>query len=195
MAMAAIQASELVLVRHAPADHGGRLAGRRDVPALLDDDGALDRLCHRFAGASMVVSSPARRCRETAARLFPGRDVPTNAALWEQDFGAHEGVRFEDLPDLGPLDRAALAAAAAPGGESFADMADRVAPALRALLARPPGQGPIVVVAHAGTARAALALALGDVPAALAFEIAPLSTTSIRAVAGTFAIAAVNVPA
>ena len=63
-----------------------------------------------------------------------------------------------------------------PGGESFADLCARIAPAL----ARLADGGRVTVVAHAGTVRAALALALGAVPPALAFEVAPLSATSVR---------------
>lgn len=40
-------------------------------------------------------------------------------------------------------------------------------------------KGAVAVVAHAGVIRAALALVLGHVPGALAFEIAPLSVTRL----------------
>lgn len=190
--MTPFAANELILIRHAPAETGGRLAGRRDAPARLPDAAALAPLRAALAGARRVVSSPALRCRTTAGALFPGRDVARDARLWEQDFGAHEGLAPEELPDLGPLDRAALAALAPPGGESFAQMAARVAPALRELAARAEADGPVAVVAHAGTARAALALALGDAAAALAFEIDPLSLTRLRALPGALSVIAVN---
>jgi uncharacterized protein involved in propanediol utilization len=44
-------------------------------------------------------------------------------------------------------------------------------------------RGDVTVVAHAGTVRAALALAVGPT-AALAFEVAPLSVTRLRALSG-----------
>ncbi len=65
-------------------------------------------------------------------------------------------------------------------------MAARVAPALAEL------EGAVAIVAHAGTIRAALALALGTVPAALAFEIAPLSLTRLRRHARGWSVACVN---
>lgn len=180
---------EIALVRHAPADAGGRLCGRRDVPALLGDAAALARAAAALAGVRQVVTSPALRCRQTATALFPGLARPEDARLWEQDFGAEDGMAYADLPDLGPLPRAALAARRPPGGESFADMVARVAPALQGL----PDAGPIAVVAHAGTVRAGLALALGSVADALAFEVAPLSITRLRRVEGGFSIVCVNV--
>ncbi|SLN55615.1 bifunctional RNase H/acid phosphatase [Roseivivax jejudonensis] len=181
----------LLLVRHAPADHGGRLTGRRDVPACLPPDAALDAIRRAIAGAR-IVASPARRCRETAAALAGGVDVPVDARLWEQDFGTHEGVPFADLPDLGPMSRVALAAHRYPGGESFLDMAARVAEPLSEFAAEVRNGARIAVIAHAGTVRAALALALGDPADALGFEVAPLSVTRLTCWPGGLSVACVN---
>lgn len=188
-------ATELLLIRHAPAATGGRLAGRLDVPLEPGAGPALARAAAALAGMAgmpgvvRVVSSPALRCRQTAAALFPDHGATTDPRLWEQDFGAEDGMPLADLPDLGPLDRDALAARCPPGGESFAQMAARVASALRDLAA---AAGPVAVVAHAGTVRAGLALALGSAPAALAFEVAPLSLTRLRCHPGGWSVAAVN---
>ena len=187
---------EMILVRHAPAETGGRLCGRMDVPACLDDRAQLAALAARLAGVARVAVSPARRCRETAAALFPGRRPDHDPRLWEQDFGAHEGRMLADLPDLGPLARAELAQIAPPGGESFAAMCARTRPALVDLASEARRAGPVAVVAHAGTVRAALAFALDDVPAALAFEVAPLSLTRLRCLpGGLVSVVAVNAAA
>lgn len=178
--MQAEGATELLLIRHAPALHGGRLAGRRDVAAELPGAAALADL-RRAVGAAKVVASPALRCRQTAAALWPKVTAELDARLWEQDFGAWEGLGFADLPDLGPLPAAALAAHRPPGGESFADLCARVAPVLGDLASR---GGRVAVVAHAGVVRAALATALGAVAPALAFSVAPLSLTQITALPG-----------
>lgn len=187
--MTLLASSELLLIRHAPAETGGRLCGRRDVPARLDDRAALSRLASALTGVRQVVTSPAIRCRQTAEALFPGINPDEDARLWEQDFGAEDGMDYADLPDLGPLSREALAERRPPGGESFAEMAVRAIPALEELAA---ADGPVAVVAHAGTVRAGLALALGSVPAALAFEVAPLSLTRIRCLGGAFSVVSVN---
>ena len=72
-------------------------------------------------------------------------------------------------------------------------MVARGSPALREAAERAVGAGPVAVVAHAGTVRAALSLALGEVSAGLAFEVDPLSITRIRCLpGGAMSVAAVN---
>lgn len=184
--MTSLDPSDLILIRHAVADHGGRLCGRTDVPAILPDEAALTPL-RRWLAPCTVITSPALRCRQTAEALFPGRLPECDPALLEQDFGAHEGMACADLPDLGPMSRTALAQIASPGGESFADLYARVVPVLTSITG-----GPVAVVAHAGTIRAALGMALGEMSQGLAFDIAPLSATRLRRVPGGFAIMSTN---
>ncbi len=186
--MTPLHPSDMILIRHAPADHGGRLWGRGDPPAILPPEGQLAAL-RQWLAPCALVASPALRCRQTAEALFPGRAPDCDPDLREQDFGAHEGLRFQDLPDLGPLPRAALADYAGPGGESFADLHARVAPALARIASI---TGPVAIVAHAGTIRAALGEALGQASQGLAFDVAPLSVTRLRRVAGGYAIITVN---
>lgn len=193
--MASGASSELILIRHALAVTGGRLAGRRDVPADLSNRDALKRLITALENVGEVVTSPALRCRQTAGALFPDRAFSQDARLWEQDFGDQEGLRFEDLPNLGDLSRADLAKVAPAGGESFADMVKRVSPALQELAGKAMNDGPIVVVAHAGTVRAGLSIALDEVPTGLAFEVDPLSITRLRCLPAGFSVMSVNVPA
>ncbi|MBM3611355.1 MAG: histidine phosphatase family protein [Alphaproteobacteria bacterium] len=184
-------ATELILIRHAPADTGGRLCGRRDVPLLDPDAPALLRLAERLSAVRRIVASPALRCRQTVAGLFPGRGAPPlDPRLWEQDFGAEDGRPHADVPDLGPLTTAELATRRPPGGESFANMVARVVPALEEVAAQ--GDGPVAIVAHAGTVRAGLARAMGAVPQALAFEIAPLSVTRLRCHPAGWSVVSVN---
>ena len=185
--MAPGAATELLMIRHAPVVADGRLAGRRDVAADFSRV-SVEGLRAEIAGAALVAS-PARRCLETAAAVCPGVTPETDLRLWEQDFGAWEGLPFADLPDLGPLSGANLAAHRPPGGESFADLCARVAPVLDTLAAR---GGQIAVVAPAGVVRAAIARATGDLAGALAFQVAPLSLTRIVAGPGGWSVACVN---
>ena len=162
--------SDIIIVRHAPAAHGGRLAGRRDVGLEpFDAAAARARLAPMLAGLRPVCS-PARRCVETARAIW-GAVPETDPRLWEQDMGDWEDMPFTDLPDLGPMDPPALAAHRPPGGESFDDLCARAVPALREMAG-------CAVVAHAGTVRAALSIVAGA--AALSFEVAPLSVTQLR---------------
>ncbi|WP_347311926.1 histidine phosphatase family protein [Defluviimonas sp. SAOS-178_SWC] len=188
--MGVAAATELILIRHAPALTGGRLCGRTDVPADCGDRGRVAALRAAVGVPDRIVTSPALRCRQTAAALWPVEVDPlSDAALWEQDFGDWEGRAPDALPDLGPLSPAALAQHRPPGGESFADLCARVAPAL---IGAATG-GRVAIVAHAGTVRAGLALALGSVPRALAFDVAPLSLTRLWALPdGGWSIATVN---
>ncbi|MDM7458641.1 MAG: histidine phosphatase family protein [Paracoccus sp. (in: a-proteobacteria)] len=179
---------DLLLLRHAPAITGGRLCGRTDVPADLSDRAAVLRLADALNNCARVVTSPALRCRQTAESLWPGRPFLVDEALWEQDFGVEDGAPLASLPDLGVLDRGSLARRQPQGGESFLQMSARAGSALRRLA----HAGPVAVIAHAGTVRAGLALALGDAAAALAFEIAPLSVTHLRRFGQDWSIASVN---
>ncbi len=182
--------TELLMIRHAPAESRGRLAGRRDVGADCSATAVIAALQARLGGVTARVISPALRCRQTAAALWPGLALPEDARLWEQDFGAWEGRPWGDLPDLGALTPEALAAHRPPQGESFDDLCKRVAPALGDLA----GQGGrVAVVAHAGVIRAALGLALGAPARGLAFQVAPLSLTRLVALpGGAWSIAEVN---
>ncbi len=182
----------LLLIRHAPSDTEGRLYGRVDVSARIDGEPGVPALRALLSGFERRVSSPARRCRETAAAIWPDGPADEDARLWEQDFGAWDGKPFSEIPDLGPLQPEQLAAHRPPGGESFNDVVRRAVPALREI-AEANREAPVAVIAHAGTIRAALALALGANGPALAFEIAPLSVTRLRLLpSGDFSIGCTN---
>ncbi|MFN4102671.1 MAG: histidine phosphatase family protein, partial [Pararhodobacter sp.] len=71
------------------------------------------------------------------------------------------------------------------GGESFLDMAARVQPLLDGL------REDTLIVGHAGTVRAALALVVGA--QALSFSVAPLSLTILRRAGDDWAVEAVNI--
>ncbi|MFZ1661894.1 MAG: histidine phosphatase family protein [Paracoccaceae bacterium] len=181
-------ATELRLIRHAPALNGGRLCGRTDVDADCSDQRILDTVRRKVGTPNRLVISPAVRCRQTVSALWGDCLHDLDHRLWEQDFGGWEGLPYADLPDLGPLSGDALAAHRPPGGESFADVCERIGPALQEIAAA----RDVTIVAHAGTVRAGLALAVGAT-AALAFEIAPLSVTRLRALpGGGWSIAEVN---
>ena len=184
--------AEIVLLRHAPALTQGRVTGRRDVAIAAIDEDQIRRLALEIAPIDHLISSPARRCLETARRLIGHMEPKCEACLWEQDFGDWEGLCYTQLPDIGTLRADDLAHHCPPRGESFADVCVRVRPVICGL-ANGVGRR-IAVIAHAGSNRAALAVALGISPgAALGFEIAPLSHTMIRAMAdGSFAVAYVN---
>ncbi len=183
---------EIILLRHAPALTQGRVTGRRDVAIADIDEDKIRKLASKIAPIDHLVTSPARRCVETAQRLIKHMEPHCEAGLWEQDFGEWEGLLSAQVPDIGTLSADALARYCPPGGESFAEVCVRVRSVIQALASGKARR--IAVIAHAGSIRAALAVALGvDPGVALKFEVAPLSRTKIRAMAdGTFAIAYIN---
>ncbi|HEY9439236.1 MAG TPA: bifunctional RNase H/acid phosphatase [Streptomyces sp.] len=133
-----------------------------------------------------IVSSPLRRCRETAAAIADrlGLDVHIEDGLRETDFGAWEGLTFGEVRErYGPDLTAWLAspdAAPTGGGESFTEVAERVAAARDSLIARYPGRT-VLVVTHVTPIKTLARLALGAPPEAL-FRM-ELSAASVSTVA------------
>lgn len=181
-------ATEIFLIRHAPVIRDGRVYGRRDIAADCSDCGHFARLRSALPTMDRVLCSPAQRCIKTSAAIWPDAKPVLEPALWEQDLGDWEGQPYADLPELGPMNGLDLASFAPPNGESFQDVCARVDPVLAAL---PPGK--TAFVAHAGSIRAALSVALGGVPTALRFDIANLSVTRLTKLqGGVFCINDVN---
>lgn len=133
-----------------------------------------------------IVSSPLRRCRETAgavaARL--GLEVRIEEGLRETDFGAWEGLTFGEVRERygADLDAWLASAKAAPtsGGESFAEVARRVAATRDRLITRYAGRT-VLVVTHVTPIKTLVRLALGAPPESL-FRM-ELSAASVSAVA------------
>jgi alpha-ribazole phosphatase len=184
------ESNRLWLIRHAPvADAPGVIHGW-DAPADLGDVAALDALRERLPNGAAQFASPTLRTLQTAAAL--GLDPVSDPSFVEQNFGAWTGRRHDDLArEFGAAYHDFWKAPAEnrpPNGESFTDQVVRVRGALAAL-----PSGDVVVVAHSGTVRAALAIALGIAPeSALRFKIDPLSLTRIDRVAGGWRVVCVN---
>jgi len=178
-------------VRHAPVPgFGGAIYGDDEVDCDLSDAAALAAVAGRLPAGARWVSSHLGRARRTAAALAAHHPDPAPAAvepdLGEQSFGDWQGRSFAELERSGDAvyHRFWLAPArhAPPGGESFVAMITRVRAVIDRLTAAHAG-GDIVAVAHGGTVRAALAVALGvDPEAALAFKVDNLSLTRLERV-------------
>jgi alpha-ribazole phosphatase len=183
--------TKLWLIRHAPVDGPCGVIHGPDAPADVSDATALAALKAKLPAHAFAVCSPARRTLETALAL--GLDPLAQACFGEQDFGAWTGRRHDDLAaEIGEAYRdfwKSPASNAPPGGESFVEQIGRTADGLAAL---PPGD--VVLIAHSGTIRAALAIALDLAPeTALRFVIDPLSLTRIDRLDHGWRVVAVNV--
>jgi alpha-ribazole phosphatase len=159
----------IALVRHpAVADGRGRCYGRLDLP--LADTASIAPIVAALAPmyGAMIHTSPLARCRLVAEALgTPAIDT----RLREMDFGAWEGLAWDDVP-RGDLDRwaADLIGFAAPGGETGAALVARVTAFWQALIRQP---GAHVVVTHGGPLKVLMALA-EDRPVDLARPTLPV---------------------
>lgn len=159
-------------------DHELSPAGRRQAEAVATALAARGTI-------QAVVSSPLRRCRETAetvaARL--GLEVRVEEGLRETDFGAWEGLTFAEVRERHPEDLDAwlgsTKAAPTGGGESFAAVARRVALSRDKLLARHVGRT-VLLVSHVTPIKTLVRLALGAPPEALfRMELAAASVSAV----------------
>ena len=196
-------------VRHAPVtDHGGRLYGRTNVTANTSERPKFEALARALPEDAVWLTSNLLRTHQTADAIAEaGLGVPERAIepdLDEQDFGAWHGLTWSEVAserggDLAHKYWVAPAHVTPPEGESFVDVIERASAAIARRTTQHAGSD-IVAVAHGGTIRAALALALGlDPEHALAFSIDNLSITRIDHVDGpargrAWRVAAVNLP-
>jgi alpha-ribazole phosphatase len=166
-------------IRHAPViDPENRVYGQTDLPADVSNTKAFTRLADLLPSDAVLVTSDLQRTTQTANAISnAGLELPVpiqEPALREQHFGTWQGVKRDDFAKVtGKMMHHFWIAPAferAPEGESFTDLIARVAPTITRLCAEHAGKD-IVCVAHGGTIRAALALALGLGPdKALAFR-------------------------
>jgi broad specificity phosphatase PhoE len=166
----------VVLVRHAPtAWSGHRYCGRSDPPLDVAGEAAATavagELAPTLAPGTRIVTSPLRRASATAWAIASAAgidDVTVDDRWREADFGAAEGLTFEELERLAPDLARRLAAGEAeidwPEGERAAELTTRVNAAWRELAEV---GGEVVVVSHAGPLRIAIGLATGQPTAAV----------------------------
>jgi broad specificity phosphatase PhoE len=182
------------LLRHAIVEAASRtvLYGRMDVElsgdSLIEQEAQYRALAARLPHPALWLVTPLSRTRRTAevihASGYPACDLVVEPGLTEQDLGEWQGLRHADLParladpahPFWPLG----AAEVPPGGESMAQVIDRVGETLERLAAEHRGRD-VVCVSHGGAIRAAVAHALGvGAGAALHLSIQNLSLTVLE---------------
>ena len=135
------------------------------------------------------MTSDLQRTTQTAAAIgAAGLELPDpiiEPAFREQCFGDWQGMLYEDFETLrlgnklGHQHWLSPAHERPPKGESFADVIARVVPAITRYTAGYPGRE-VVAIAHGGTIRAAISLALALEPeAVLSISIDNLSATRL----------------
>ncbi len=175
-------------VRHAPViGVNGRIYGQDDLESDCGDDQQFRLLANTLPKQAVWLVSHLKRTHQTAAAIFAARVAETEPApvitadLAEQHFGDWQGLTYAELEARrdGAYHRFwhAPATERPPGGESFEDVVARVAGAMSRITREHAGRD-IVAVAHGGTIRAALAVALGIEPErALGFAVDTCSVT------------------
>lgn len=145
----------IVLVRHGSTDANaaGSFLSTGDPP--LNDAGRAQ--CDRAreavarAGVTACLVSPMRRCLQSLAILAPGVSYEVRDELREIDFGDWEGRTIDELrveqPEAVDARRRDPVHFKPPAGESFADVAERLAPLARTMRAR----SGLLIVSHRGT--------------------------------------------
>jgi len=152
----------LILVRHGEteANAGHLLQGRVDLPLNERGRGQAAALAGVASGASLVVCSPLRRARQTAAAMAPGCEIVVDERWVEIDYGELDGRPVEEAwvplwerwrrdPEYAP-----------PGGEELAAVGRRVGAACEELT-EAASASDVVVVTHVSPIKAAVIWALG----------------------------------
>jgi broad specificity phosphatase PhoE len=174
-------------VRHAPVrNDGGNIYGQKDMACDCSDKVVFDAVARILPRDAVWVSSKLQRTHQTAAAIWAA-GFPKPAAM------AHEAdLNEQHLGDWQGMNRAAFLASRpvgshwfaaidepAPNGESFMDLYNRVRRAIERITAEHAGRD-IIAVAHGGTIKAAIGLALGNQPEkGLVFDTENCSVTRL----------------
>jgi alpha-ribazole phosphatase len=178
-------------VRHAPVPNSVHIYGQSDVDSDCSNQEVFKALAAELPDKAIWLTSNLSRTHQTAAAIIAAMDEKFRpkvepvaiSEFAEQNLGEWQGlVRHDFFASrgrtnypfwFGPSDERA------PGGESFDDVVERVGPAILRLNKEFSGRD-IIAVAHGGTIRAALAVALSiDPNAALTFSVENCSITRI----------------
>jgi len=194
------------LIRHAIVDENARamLYGVMDVAlcetSLLEQAPMYRALATRLPRPALWKVTPLSRTRRTAEAIFaagyPRTEPEVEPDLIEQSLGEWQGLPHAELPARLTLPKHAFWPLAGherpPGGETLAEVIDRVGVALERLAARHQGED-VIAISHGGTIRAAVAHCLRIGPDnALHLTIQNLSLTCLERTAEGWRVVCVN---
>jgi broad specificity phosphatase PhoE len=179
--------TQILIARHAAHDWLGRgFAGRQPEVAINAEGRAqAHALVQRLEGVAIdaIYCSPQPRTQQTAGPLARtrGMAVHIDAAFDEVDLGDWQGRTFDEVRDQEAWRHwcAHRGSAQPPGGERFADVAQRMRDGLHRLVREHPGRN-VLVVGHGDPIKAAIASVLGlSLDQLETFDIAPASVSVI----------------
>jgi len=155
----------LLLVRHGVTQYNTDriFMGHDPVPLSPTGRHQVERLAERLSGMppTRMVSSDILRTRESAEILSARLGLPfeTSAELREVDVGRAKGLTYRDAAEHWPDVFDPSGEESFPGGESFAEVADRATAYLRSAVLDDPGR--VLGVTHGGVVRGVAARLLG----------------------------------
>jgi alpha-ribazole phosphatase len=176
-------------VRHAPVrEDGGCIYGQKDIGCDTSDHVVFEAVGKILPRNAVWYASSLKRTHQTAEAIwatgFPKpSSMPHEAAFAEQDLGDWQGLNRAEFFASRPIEVGSYWFAPiderAPNGESFMDIYNRVRGAVERITLEHAGRD-VIAVAHGGTIKAAIGLALGDQPEkGLAFTIDNCSVTRL----------------
>ena len=194
------------LIRHAIVDENARamLYGVMDVPlcevSLLEQAPMYQALAKRLPRPAAWKVTPLSRTRRTAEAIFaagyPRTEPQLEPRLIEQSLGEWQGLPHAELPARLTLPKHAFWPLAGherpPGGETLAEVIERVGAALEDLATRHKDED-VIIVSHGGAIRAVVAYCLQIGPDnALHLTIQNLSLTRIERLPEGWRVVCVN---
>jgi broad specificity phosphatase PhoE len=174
-------------VRHAPVrSDGGNIYGQKDIACDTSDREVFEAVAKILPRRAVWYASNLMRTHQTAEAIwatgFPKPEtMRREAALAEQHLGQWQGMNRAAFLASRPVGSSWFADIGdpAPGGESFMDLYNRVCGAIDRINAEHAGCD-VIAVAHGGTIKAAIGLALGGQPErGLTFDIDNCSVTRL----------------
>jgi alpha-ribazole phosphatase len=182
-------------VRHAPVpkeEDKGCIYGQKDLGCDTSDRVVFDAVGKILPRDAVWFSSNLRRTHQTADAIwaagFPKpAQMKHEADLAEQHLGEWQGMNRAAFLASRPIGSHWFADIdqPAPGGESFMDLYNRVRRAIERITGEHVGKD-IIAVAHGGTIKAAIGVALGNQPEkGLAFDIDNCSVTRLDHLSST----------
>ena len=159
------------LIRHTSVALGlGYCYGRTDVElanTFEEEAQVIKAKLGPLSPDAKIITSPAKRCQRLATEI--GAGVTLDADLWELNFGAWEGLRWDEVPRL-ELDEWAgdLGNISPPGGETLTELATRVVRSWQRMLTL--STDTVYCVTHAGVIRVLLSR-LFEMPIGKAFSL------------------------
>ncbi len=149
---------KIILIRHGET-RGNRL--KRYIGAADEELLDVKSLNYAYPECDRVISSPMKRCIQTAEFIYPGREIEICPKLRECDFGDFENKSYEDLKDDAYYNKWLKSGGVLPfpNGEAPKDFKRRSVSGFYEFLR--PGAGDAAFIVHGGTIMAVMSELFG----------------------------------